>query len=240
LTDSRTQILRKVRQALTTFGQQARPQLTIQDADQQRLFASGRHFDSLVKKFQEELERASGEVRVCSDGLCAVELIKSFIEGEGFQKVAVSRHRICHQLNLVAGLSEMLPQVRYLVEEIDSENPYARDRLKEQMARVPVSITGIEYLIADTGTLVALAQPAASRQISLLPEVHMVLATIDQIRPNLSDLLAEIQAKYGASLPGSVITLITGPSRTADIEKVLIKGVHGPTRLVVVLLDRSD
>jgi L-lactate utilization protein LutC len=225
---------------LTTFGQQARPERTIQDADRQRLFASARQFDSLVKKFQEELERASGEVRVCSDGLCAVELIKSFIEGEGFQTVAVSRHKICHQLNLVAGLSELLPQVKYLVESIDSESPYARDRLKEQMAKVQLSITGIEYLIADTGTLVALAQPAASRQISLLPEVHMVLATIDQIRPNLSDLFVEIQTKYGASLPGSVITLITGPSRTADIEKVLIKGVHGPTRLVVVLLEKLE
>ncbi|HVN78247.1 MAG TPA: lactate utilization protein [Terriglobia bacterium] len=240
MTDSRTQVLRKVRQALTTFDQRARPQHTMPDADRQGLFASARHFDSLVKKFQEELERAGGEVRICSDGLCAVELIKSCIEKEGFQTVAVSRHKICLELNLVSRLADRLPEVRCLVEGIDSENPYARDRLKEQMARVPLSITGIEYLIADTGTIVAVAQPVASRHISLLPEVHMVLATVDQIRPNLSDLFAEIQAQSGANLPGSAITLITGPSRTADIEKVLIKGVHGPTRLVVVLVEKFE
>jgi L-lactate dehydrogenase complex protein LldG len=239
LTDSRAQILRKVCQGLTKSGQQPRPERTIQDADQKRLFASARAFGSPVNKFREEFERVNGEMRVCPNGPSAVEFISSFIERESFQTVAVSRHRICEHLNLVESLSVMLPQLRLLTEDIDSENPYERARLKEQMAKVSLSITGIEYLIAETGTLVALAHPAASRQISLLPEVHMVLATPDQIRPNLAVLFEEIQAKYGASLPGSAMTLITGPSRTADIEKVLIKGVHGPTRLVVVVMERS-
>ena len=240
LTDSRAQILRKVRQALTTPGHQTSLTGPICNADQPTLCASAPHDGSLVQRFQAEFERASGELRVCSDGLCAVEFIKSFIEGEGIQSVAVSRHEICQRLNLVKRLLEMLPQVRFLTEEIDSEYPFERDRLKEQMAKVPLSITGIDYLVAETGTLVALAHPSASRQISLLPEVHMVLATPHQIHPNLSELFAEIQARHGTDLPGSMITLITGPSRTADIEKVLIKGVHGPTRLVTLLLEKIE
>jgi L-lactate dehydrogenase complex protein LldG len=52
----------------------------------------------------------------------------------------------------------------------------------------------------------------------------------------MAELFLRIGEEYGENLPGSALTLITGPSRTADIEKVLIKGVHGPTRLLVILL----
>ena len=78
---------------------------------------------------------------------------------------------------------------------------------------------------------------ASHREISLLPTAHLVVATPDQIYPNMAELFREIHEKHGTTLPGSALTLITGPSRTADIEKVLIKGVHGPTRLLAIVLD---
>ena len=240
MNDSRAQILRRILRALPKSDQERRPDHISPGVGPSSLLGTAQDFSTLVKKFQREFEQTGAEMRVCSNEPCAIEFIRRFIEEKGFQTVAISRHKICLRLNLVERLSEKLPRTRFFTEGIDSENPYERARLKEQMARVPLSITGIEYLIAETGTLVAWSHPEASRQISLLPEVHIALATIDQIRPNLSELFAEIQAKYGANLPGSAITLITGPSRTADIEKVLIKGVHGPTQLVAVLLENLE
>jgi L-lactate dehydrogenase complex protein LldG len=202
--------------------------------------ASVQRCDSLLARFQEEFERVSGELVFCPDAFAAVDSIRVFIERGGFESVVVSQHEICRRLSLVERLSAALSQVRFLTEYIDSENPFERARLKEQIAGIPLSITGIDYLIADTGTLVTIAHPQASRQISLLPTIHMVLATSDQIRPNMGELFEEIQQKYEETLPGSALTLITGPSRTADIEKVLIKGVHGPTRLVAVIVDKLN
>lgn len=240
MNDSRSQILRMVRLALATpthLSHSVPPgaQLNIRN-----LFASSAEPGSLVDRFRKEFERVSGEIILSSDAFAAVDAILRFIEKEGVGSVVISHHEICHRLSLLEQLSAALPQVKFLTENINSEDSFQRARLKDQMSRVPLSITGIDYLIADIGTMVTIAHPQASRQISLLPQIHMVLATPDQIRLNMAELFEEIRAQHGERLPGSAITLITGPSRSADIEKVLIKGVHGPTRLVAVLIDRLE
>jgi L-lactate dehydrogenase complex protein LldG len=240
LNTSRVEILKKIRLALAKPATEALSEPSVRNPENQRLFVAPPRYDSLRARFQEEFERVSGELLLCSHESAALDSIRGFIEKEGFQSVVVSQHEICQRLKLVERLSAALPQVRFLAEHIDSEDSYERAQLKEQIARVPLSITGVDYLIADTGTLVTIAHPQASRQISLLPTVHMVLATPDQIRSNMIELIEEIQQKYGESLPGSAITLITGPSRTADIEKVLIKGVHGPTRLVAMIVEEPN
>jgi L-lactate dehydrogenase complex protein LldG len=132
-----------------------------------------------------------------------------------------------------------MPEIQFVAESIDGKNAFERKRLKETLSGVELSITGVEYLIADTGTLVTLASPRASRQMSLLPTVHLTLATTDQIYPNMAELFRHIQELHDNDLPGSALTLITGPSRTADIEKTLIKGVHGPMRLLAIVLDEK-
>ena len=105
--------------------------------------------------------------------------------------------------------------------------------------QTPLAITGADFLIADIGAIVEISGNQSSRQLSLLPTVHLVVATPDQIRTNMAELLGEIRSRYPDRLPGSSLTFITGPSRTADIEKVLIKGVHGPTRLLLYLVEST-
>ena len=150
--------------------------------------------------------------------------------------MAISDHTICNRLQLKEALQAALPEIQVFKESIDSESSYERHHLKKTLSHFRLSVTGAEFLIAESGTIVVITGAQASRQISLLPEIHVVLATPQQIYPNLAETFQVIK-RGGGSLPGSAITLITGPSRTADIEKVLIKGVHGPTRIVTIMVE---
>jgi len=80
------------------------------------------------------------------------------------------------------------------------------------------------------------SKQTAGRRLNVFPEIHIVIAYPDQFVPDLSDALKAIQLKYEGDLP-SLISVITGPSRTADIEKTLIMGAHGPKNLFVFLVE---
>jgi len=95
-------------------------------------------------------------------------------------------------------------------------------------------ITGCEFLVARTGSVVVSSATESGRQMNVFPPVHIVLAHISQLVNYPEDAYAAIQEKYGDSLPSSIST-ITGPSRTADIEKTLVLGAHGPKEFVVFL-----
>lgn len=94
------------------------------------------------------------------------------------------------------------------------------------------SVTGCDCLVAQTGSIFVSTRTAAGRAPSVLPELHLVVARRDQLVPDLPAALARLRQRYGQHWP-SAITLITGPSRTADIEKILVMGAHGPKRLGV-------
>ncbi len=87
------------------------------------------------------------------------------------------------------------------------------------------------YGLADTGSVVLAASPSEPRARSLLPEVHISLLREDRILPGLAELFEAL----GADLP-SGLAIVTGPSRSADIEQELTVGVHGPGEVHVVLL----
>jgi len=74
----------------------------------------------------------------------------------------------------------------------------------------------------------------SGRQMNVFPPVHIVLAHVSQLVDYLTDALVALQEKYGTELP-SAISTITGPSRTADIEKTLVLGAHGPKEFIVFL-----
>src|SRR5205814_4030938 len=97
-----------------------------------------------------------------------------------------------------------------------------------------LGISGVDYLIAETGTVVVMTRPDEPRSLSLLPPVHIVVAERSQILPDLFDLFERTPPEQG--LP-SCLTLITGPSKTGDIELRLVTGVHGPGELHVILID---
>jgi len=97
-------------------------------------------------------------------------------------------------------------------------------------------LTSCEYLVVRLGSVMVSSAQAGGRRMHVYPEAHLVYARSSQLVGNLKDALNGMKAKYGKSLP-SMITLITGPSRTADIEKTLVMGAHGPKEIYVFLVD---
>jgi L-lactate dehydrogenase complex protein LldG len=100
-------------------------------------------------------------------------------------------------------------------------------------SQADIGITGAEYALANTGTLVMLASAENPRMTSLLPPVHIAVVRESTILSNLDELFTSV--RLPADITSSMV-LITGPSRTADIEQILVRGVHGPGELHVVLL----
>lgn len=99
-----------------------------------------------------------------------------------------------------------------------------------------VSITSCEHLIARTGTIVLLSNNESGRAISVYAPMHICIAYTSQLVYDIADSLSIIKVKHQNNFP-STITLATGPSRTADIEKTLVVGVHGPKEVFCFLLD---
>lgn len=111
-----------------------------------------------------------------------------------------------------------------------------RQAMAAALEQCAVGITGCEALIAQTGGVLVTARSGGGRGLSVLVPHHIVLARSEQLVPDLSAAFALLESRYGSSLPSS-ISFITGPSRTGDIERILVLGAHGPARLTIVLLN---
>jgi L-lactate dehydrogenase complex protein LldG len=98
------------------------------------------------------------------------------------------------------------------------------------------SVTGCEWLVARTGTIVMSAAQQSGRTVSVYAPVHICIAYTDQLVYDIKDALQSLKEKYAGNIP-SLITFASGPSRTADIEKTLVTGVHGPKEVYVFLVD---
>ena len=106
------------------------------------------------------------------------------------------------------------------------------------LASADIGITGADFAIADTGTLVLLSGPQQPRLTSLLPPVHIAILKKENIVSNIHALFAKLGESYGKNYDElcACISFITGPSRTADIELNLTLGVHGPGRAIVIII----
>lgn len=111
-----------------------------------------------------------------------------------------------------------------------------RDALREACAAADIGVTGANYALAETGTIVLLSRQEP-RLISLLPPVHIAIFSRSQILANLNELLSLLPNP--AELSSSMV-LITGPSRTADIEQILVRGVHGPGEIYAVIVEEQN
>ncbi|MBA4393113.1 MAG: hypothetical protein C0407_06135 [Desulfobacca sp.] len=106
----------------------------------------------------------------------------------------------------------------------------------EAVQNVDIGIGGADYALADTGTMVLFSSQSGGRWVSLAPTIHICLLPVERILPSLDDLFSILSLPGNEASPGSAITFITGPSRTADIELTLVMGAHGPKELHVVTL----
>lgn len=109
-----------------------------------------------------------------------------------------------------------------------------REALKEACAGGDIGITSVDYALAATGSFVMLASPNEARLVSLLPPAHIAIFPQSLILANLDELLSILPRPADQT---SSMVLITGPSRTADIEQILVRGVHGPGEIYAVIVE---
>jgi len=95
-----------------------------------------------------------------------------------------------------------------------------------------LGVTGCDYVVAQTGSIIVSTVSSGGRALSVLPPVHLVIARREQIVPDLASAFSLLRERYDKHWP-SALSFITGPSRTADIEKILVMGAHGPKRLAL-------
>ena len=101
------------------------------------------------------------------------------------------------------------------------------------------AITSCDYLIARTGTIVMSSAKESGRTVSAYAPVHVCVAYVDQLVFDSRDALKDLKSKPDSNFP-SFITFAAGPSRTADIEKTLVVGVHGPKEVYLFLIDQRS
>jgi L-lactate utilization protein LutC len=158
----------------------------------------------------------------------ATAIVLDLVQGKAPRRVLLGRDSILEELALAERLRDLGIEV-WRPEEPDS--PDAR----EPLFAADIGITGVDYLVAETGSVAVASRPNHPRSLSLLPPVHIAVARSEQIVPDLFDLLNSEKFGDPTALP-SCLTLITGPSKTGDIELRLVTGVHGPGEVHVVLI----
>lgn len=166
-------------------------------------------------QFAEQLTAVSGNFIFCENAIEFVENILDLAERFNWRKI------YCWEPELQALLSTY-------------EFPFYQTDKDFELAEA--GITLCEALIARNGSVLISNQNAAGRRLSIFPHHHIVVARSGQLVADLKDGFRLLKNKYGAQLP-SMISTITGPSRTADIEKTLVLGAHGPKELFVFLVD---
>jgi L-lactate utilization protein LutC len=185
---------------------------------------------ALIRCFGEELDALHGvthHVRTEADaGAVAVEIVKR----AGADRVLSWTERWLECPGLIAALEEA--GVR-LVGVEGNGIAHARRGQLEAINPIVAGLTGALAGLADTGSLVLAAGPGRSRMASLLPPVHIAILPADRVYATLPAFLA---ANPGVAGGTSNLVLVTGPSRTADIEMTLAHGVHGPREVHVIVV----
>lgn len=187
---------------------------------------SGSLGKSLFQRFEEELTLVGGSVRRVVSREDLVGFLSDLCMKEAYRSIVLSREASLEESGFEEELKKRLSGIT--LSKVSGTN------LIDQLRGADVGVTGCEYLVAETGTVVLRSSPEAPRALSLLPRAHVVIAREGRLLSTTASCLERLRADR--SSPSSCITLVTGPSRTADIEKVLVKGVHGPKDLYVILM----
>jgi len=220
------------------------PYLARDAAEAQRIFCSIVGTGKLVVKSKsltsEEihlngaLEAAGNEVYETDLGEFIIQLRKEKPTHIINPSVHVPREEVAQTFSKLLG--------REVSSDIPSLVGVAREFLRDKFCNADVGITGANVVSAKTGTLFIIENEGNARFVSNAPPVHIAITGIEKVVPTLSDAFKVVQTlpPYATGvLISAYVSLVTGPSKTADIEKTIVYGAHGPKELHVVLLDNG-
>jgi L-lactate dehydrogenase complex protein LldG len=206
---SREQILKNIRQALSDKTTQR-----FSSVDWEKdLYLKGS--DAPEEEFANAFKKVGGQFVFCENELEFVENIVSLAQENKWKQFYCREQK----------LKEIFEKVEF---------PYSEEHngFPEGM----VGITTCEALISRLGSILISSKQGSGRRLFVIPTIHIILAYTSQLVPEMKDGLQLIKNKYGENIP-SMIASITGPSRTADIEKTLVTPAHGPRDIFVFLVD---
>ena len=172
--------------------------------------------DSLEEMFAKAFTKVGGQFIFCESELDFLENIISLSQVKGWNKFFCWEKKI----------TDIMDQCSFPYQKKDDLD------FEDGM----VGITGCEALVARLGSVVVSSKQQSGRRLVVIPSTHLVLGYTSQLVKEVKDGLNLIRSKYTEQLP-SMISTITGPSRTADIEKTLVTGAHGPKEIFVFLVD---
>ena len=175
---------------------------------------------SPVERFKKALEAVVGRCFVVRDETEAAGVLRGIIGERGARRVAVSDS----------------PLARRVLEGVNAEVEVLEAATALEMVECDLGVTGAQWAVAETGTLVLESDAERNRLASLVPTAHVAVVESHQVRQTLGEVLEAISGRGPEGLSRAV-TFITGPSRTSDIELTLAVGVHGPAELFVIIIE---
>ncbi len=189
--------------------------------------------DELRARFIAALKVAGAQAIKATDEAGAAEQAAGVIRALNLHSAAIGEGITTDS----SSIAQRLAADRCEVIRIGPRDGQATGDLKQRLSAIDVGIVEADYAIASTGTLAMVATPQRPRSLSLLPPINIVMLRAVRILPDLAAVLRAVGPETIASHP---MVLVTGPSRTADIEKRIVIGVHGPKELYVVIIpDRT-
>lgn len=189
---------------------------------------------NLVVAFMAAAQAAACTCVVVPDGAVALEQVIVYAQQHAIASVILSGWQPLADLGTI-GLDEVR---RALDASGIAVHGWPTDgrRLADVAALADASLTGVAFALADTGTLVSVVSPTSGRTPSLVPPVHIAVCDARQLLPDLTTLYRTMAAWHAHQILPSHVVLSTGTSRSADIEGTLVRGVHGPGAVHIVII----
>ncbi|MGH7595496.1 MAG: LutC/YkgG family protein [bacterium] len=194
-----------------------------------------------LQMFADKLAALKGEFYHVNDAKTAAKILRALLSEALLQprhdgaatNPRIEKMAARHRHPLIDGIVAADSWLEENVEVIDGQKISS-----PAFADFAVGITAVDFLVARTGSLVLSSATAGGRRLSVLPPLHIAMATTDQLVISFDEAMAGYQ-KLGECDRSSYATIITGPSRTSDIEKILVLGAHGPKRLAVIVVGEN-
>lgn len=176
----------------------------------------------MFEEFKQKAEAINAEVHRLSSKTEALDFIKDFIKQNTSNKV--SKGVVWCESVFLEGIDR---------DAIQKELPQIEFNISLTAATAAkIGINQADFGIAETGSLVEISDTISKRLCSILPEIHIAILPLNKILPDMESVFEQIDLR---AIP--YLTVISGPSRTADIERVLTIGVHGPERVIILCVD---
>jgi L-lactate dehydrogenase complex protein LldG len=186
--------------------------------------------DGLITRFSENLTAQGGVVYRATDAQALLTTLWEILRAEGVRRAVLSSDDVVRSLDLPTwGRDKGLALVPVGAHK---DQPAYR----EAVFQADAGITGGDFAVAESGTIVLFHNKDQARLLSLAPPVHIVIVPVERVVPVYERV---IEAAYGRETPPSQISFITGPSASADIQATPFKGMHGPQKLIAILTDHA-